>query len=378
MASAITAGIAAFQKNAARFALKEIAPRPDLNRLDDFPLDIWQKMAEAKLLGLSVPETYGGRGGNFLSILAASESLVAAGRNMGIALSWIIHEITAHFFILRFGNEEQKRRWLPGIASGRTTACIAISEPGVGAHPKFLQTSAEFQDGRYVLRGEKTMLTNGPIADLFIVFAATSLAEGKKQYTAFLVPKETPGLSLTDRILFDFLRPCPHCGIRLSDCRIAGTDILGETGSAYPKMVIPFREIEDILLMGPVVGAMAVQMNNVLAAYRKTGQPADEVTAELGGLSSLLAAIRIAAYEAARMLDSGKTHPEFSPLLLSLRPLVRDFLPRLDHLAAGAGLAADDDFRLIANDLTRTIDIAKNIALIKQKKIGEALLSGKD
>ncbi len=377
--AALNAKIIALQKSAARFAKKEIAPRPDLSRLDDFPIDIWRKMADGKWLGIAIPRDFGGLGGGYLSITAAGESLVENGHNLGLALSWMIHHVVSRFFILRFGNERQKNQYLPELASGALTACLAVSEPGVGAHPRHLKSFASFWNGRAVLQGEKTFLTNGPIAGLFIVIAVTGESDGKKAFTAFLVPREAPGLSITESMKLNILRPSPHCGILLDHCEVAEASVLGDIGTAYPAMVMPFREVEDVLLAGPAIGAMKVQMEMVISAMRETGPaPSDELKTELGGLESLLHALRAIVYEAAGILDSEKNKPVFLPLLLSFRPLARDFQSRLNRLMVSAEIKEDQKLKDLTKDIMSIINLANNIAVIKQKKIGEALLSGKD
>lgn len=375
----LTSRITALQRSAARFARKEIAPRPDLSSRDDFPRDIWDRMAGGKWLGTAIPRTFGGLGGGYLAVTAAGESLVENGRNLGVVLSWMLHQVVARFFILGFGNERQCEEYLPEMARGALTACFAVSEPGVGAHPKHLKTSASFRDGCVTLQGEKTFLTNGPLAGLFIVIAVTADAGGKKDFSAFLVRRGTTGLSLTEPIKLPILRPSPHCGIRLEHCGVPATALLGKKGFAYPDMVIPFRDVEDVLLAGPAIGAMKVQMDMVISAIKETGAvPSEELKTELGGMESLLHALRAAVYEAARMLDSGKNHPEFLSLVLAFRPLARDFQSRLSRLMTAAAVSEDPKLSILTKDVGSIINLASNVALIKQKKIGEALLSGKD
>jgi alkylation response protein AidB-like acyl-CoA dehydrogenase len=375
----LNAEIRSLQISAAQFAMSAIAPRPDLSRRDDFPLDIWHRMGEEKWLATAIPREYGGLGGGYLSIAAAGESFVANGRNLGLALSWMIHQVVALFFIHRFGDERQRSEYLPDMAKGTLTACFAVSEPGVGAHPKHLKLSASFFNGRAVLNGEKTFLTNGPLAGLFIVIAVTGEVDGKKDFSAFLVPKETPGLYLTDPLRLNILRPSPHCGIRLEHCETPTSSILGKRGTAYPEMVIPFRNVEDVLLAGPAIGAMKVQMDLVISEMKKIERlPSDELKTELGGLESLLHVMRVTVYEAAGLLDSGNDTPEFMPLVLSFRPLARDFQSRLDRLRSAAGIREDDRLQDLNRDLTSIINLASNVAAIKQKKIGEVLLSGKE
>jgi len=379
MATFLNTKLLALQKSAARFAKREIASRPDLSRRDDFPLDLWRKLGDGKWLGTAIPREYGGLGGGYLSITAAGESLVENGHNLGLALSWMIHQVVARFFLLRFGSLRQRDQYLPEMAKGALTACLAVSEPGVGAHPKHLKASASLLNGRAVLQGEKTFLTNGPLAGLFVVIAVTGEAEGKKAFTAFLVPRETPGVFLTEPIRLDILKPSPHCGIRLEHCEIPETLMLGEEGTAYPKMVMPFRDTEDVLLAGPAVGAMKVQMEWVISAMKKIDSaPSAEMKTELGGLECLLHALRAAVYEAAAMLDHPKDHPGFLPLVLSFRPLARDFQSRLSRLMAEAGIKEDPNLKDLTRDVTSIINLASNVAALKQKKIGEALLSGKD
>ena len=108
--------------------------------------------------------------------------------------------------------------------------------------PKHIKTHAEKTPNGFILNGEKTYLTNGPIADLFIVIAITGHQSGKSQFTAFIVPKDTPGLTVTDPIDFPFLRPSPHGGILLNDCCIKSEQVLGNPGEAYDKMVLPFSD----------------------------------------------------------------------------------------------------------------------------------------
>jgi alkylation response protein AidB-like acyl-CoA dehydrogenase len=375
MATAISKELDTLREKVARFAEQEVACRPDLYTGDRFPHDIWRKMGRERLLGISLPVPYGGLGGNYLTLVATAEAFVARGHNMGLAVSWLIHHAVARFLILGFGNENQKEELLPGMAEGRLTACIAVSEPGTGAHPKHLKTTA-FPDGDlYVLNGEKAFLTNGPIADLFVVFAQTGDDGGRKHFTAFLIPKGTPGLTVTRPLDLDFLRPSPHCGINLEDCKVPASVILGKKGSAYQDMVKPFRELEDVLMMGPVLGAMERQIEVLIDLIRKQGLSlSDELKERLGLLQSLINLLRINAYEAAAMLDSRERHPEFLSLMLASRAISSDAQSLLERFITEAGIKIDPASGHITHDINRTIQIAKNVARIKQRKLGEGLL----
>ncbi len=355
------------------FVIKEAAS--SLNGTDAFPVALWRKMGEAGLLGLGIPAAYGGSGGDWLSIQAAGEAFVSRSHNLGMALSWLIHLIVCRFAILGFGTNQQIEQWLPRLAAGKITPSLAISEPGTGAHPKYLRTSALREGEDWILTGEKSFLTNGPLAGLFVVLAVSATEGGKKQMTAFLVPRKTPGLSLTDPLRLDFLKPSPHCGIRLEACRISSDQVLGNIGDAFERISKPFRDLEDVMLMGPVAGGMQVQMAAlpVLIAGQEIG-PTDDLKTALGELQFRLDALRILAYEAASMLDSGCRHPEFPSLLLSFRSLAGQFQSRLAQVIEQAGIQPDAAWETLAKDLTMTLGVAGHVALIKQKRIGETIL----
>ena len=200
-----------------------------------------------------------------------------------MALSWLYQQLVARFLLQGFGTQEQ-RQCLKLMAQGRLAASLAVSEPGHGGHPKFLSTDAKRDGSAYILNGEKTYLTNGPIAGLFIVVAATGSGETRKQFTAFLVDREATGLTVTPPLALPFLKPAPHGGIRLSDCRVAEEAILGERDKAYEEFVIPFGQIEEMVMAGAVAGGMAAQaeiLTDLLRQRPATGETS--VLATTGG-----------------------------------------------------------------------------------------------
>jgi alkylation response protein AidB-like acyl-CoA dehydrogenase len=373
MATHLDADLIELQMRVGHFAEAEVLSR--LSADDAFPMDLWQKMGEAELLGLGLPTGYGGSGGSWLTIQAAGEAFVRGSHNVGMALSWLIHLIVARFAILGFGTAKQIETWMPGLACGVVTASLAISEPKTGAHPKHLRTSATREGDHWVLNGEKTLLTNGPLAGLFVILAVSAVEGDKKRLTAFLVPKETPGLSLTEAIPLDILKPSPHCGIRLNHCAVSSAQILGEPGAAFEKISKPFRTLEDVLLMGPVVGGLAAQLMSLITLIqRQSIARTDILKMALGALQVQLDALRILAYEAVVMLDSGRTHPEFQQILLSFRSLAKYFQSCVKRWVDQHGIKTEEPFTRLTNDLNFTIRLAENIAQLKQKILGEALL----
>ncbi|HPH56057.1 MAG TPA: acyl-CoA dehydrogenase family protein, partial [Smithella sp.] len=149
-----------------RFAIEHVASRNDLQTMQDFPLDIWQKMGEAGFFKLGISPQFGGSGGGLTQLAGAGEVFVRSGFNMGLALSWLYQQIIAIHLMSGFGTEEQKKHYLPLMANGSLTVSFAVSEPKHGARPKLLTSTADLQDASYILNGEKTYLTNAPIAGL--------------------------------------------------------------------------------------------------------------------------------------------------------------------------------------------------------------------
>ena len=177
-------------------------------------------------------------------------------------------QMVARFFIEGFGTAEQRAAWLPHLAS------VAISEPRVGAHPKLLTTRAEEDGDGYCIFGEKAWVTNGPLAAVFIVFAVTAIEDGRKRYSAFLVPRDTPGLSIDEAPEYRALAPSRHCGLKLDGCRVPRSALLGPPGGAYETMALPFRDVEDAVGTFGLLGAfrfLLSRLRTVGAARRRSG-----------------------------------------------------------------------------------------------------------
>ena len=177
--------------------------------------------------------------------------------------------MVAKFFIAGFGDEGQRAAWLPRLASGEWVASVAISEPRVGAHPKLLATRAEEDGDGYRITGEKAWVTNGPIAAVFVVFAIMAIDDGRKRYGAFLVPRDTPGLSIDEMPEYRALAPSRHCGLVLDGCHVPHSALLGPAGSAYEAMALPFRDVEDAVGTFGLLGAFRFLLSCLAEAERE-------------------------------------------------------------------------------------------------------------
>jgi acyl-CoA dehydrogenase len=175
-----------------------------------------------------------------------------------------------------------------------------------------------------------------------------------------------------------FLRPSPHGGIVLKDCAVPSANILGKKGSAYADIIIPFGELEVILSMGPIVGGMKRELELLVNAIREQRIRAnDELKNGLGELKYLADTLDIMAYEAANMLDSDTSHPELYSVPLCSRNMAIRFQSQLDVIMSQANIKSDMELSLLANDLDHLVNMGKNTVVIKQRKLGESVLSGK-
>jgi acyl-CoA dehydrogenase len=364
------------QQQVADFALRYIATRTGLSSGTSFPLDLWKEFGGSGMLGIGTPKEFGGKGLGYTGICAAGRAFARHGCCLGITLSWLIHEIAAKFIFSEYASSDQKKRYLPAMATGETTTSIAISEPGVGGHPKHLKTTAEKTGSGYLLTGEKTFLTNGPIADLFIVLAVSGHEGERKRYSAFIVPREAPGLRQTEPEDFGFLRPCPHGGIIMDACMIPEENLLGIPGTAYEDMALPFREVEDTMMMGPIIGAQEARLYEIVSALREKASPlTGDISFQLGGLISTLSVLDIIALEAAQRLDDENDHGGLTSLILAFRHICTKMHLEFNELITMAGIIPSESYQALTHDLDHIVRFAERVSRIKQMKLGTALIS---
>ncbi|PKN19068.1 MAG: hypothetical protein CVU71_09825 [Deltaproteobacteria bacterium HGW-Deltaproteobacteria-6] len=360
-------------QQAAAFAASHIATRPDLQAGTEFPRDIWQKMGEAGLFKIGIAKKYGGTGGGYLDLLKAGEAFVRSGCNLGLGLSWLFQQIIAHYVVGSFGTPQQRRQYLGAAAEGKVVFSFAVSEPGRGASPKTLTTQAKKIKTGYVLDGEKTYLTNGPIADVYIVVAVTDDTAPLKSFTAFIVPRDMQGLTVAPPMPLNFLKPSPHGGIQLDHCLIGQKSILGKKGSAWQDIVVPLGEIEDAVMMGTVLGGMAAQLDLLTASIRENSTSADRaLSGDLGALSAFWQTLQAIAYEAAGRLDQGCESP--LSLGITFARLAAEFRTDIGLLSERWKIPVPDQYTDLQRDMESLGTLQKRRLQIRQEKIGAALL----
>jgi alkylation response protein AidB-like acyl-CoA dehydrogenase len=351
-----------------RFAREHIAPRSDLSSTGDFPHDLWGKMAQERLFKIGIDEFYGGNGGGYRDLNTSAEALVQFGFNMGLGISWLYQQLVARFLVAGFGSVDQKRQYLPEMVRGELTASFAVSEPKRGAHPKLLTTAAIKDKSFYTLSGEKTYLTNGPIADIFIVIAITGYSGERKDYTAFLVPHNTAGLKVSRSLNLNFFRPAPHGGIIMDNCRLPQTAILGKAGTAYQDMVIPFGRLEDIVMLGTATGGMAAQLAMLINFIGNDNiTDAKSLDSKLTYLDASIRKLRKAAFTELEKLDQDAGYA-VSHVINFINP-VSQFLSDIKGIVDQCNLKTGAAFEYLQADLQAMLEI-------KKKKTGVAVGKG--
>ena len=377
MTSTTTPKLVSLKEKVSRFARQQIADRGGLQTLDGFPFNIWQAMGREGLLGLLLPPYNDGFGAAHLPAVIAVETLAAEGGNLGLAFAFLIHLLTSRL-IYDFGDAARVGPLLERAATGTLTAALGISEPTLGAHPKNLRSSARREGDFYVLDGEKAYLSNGPIADLIIVLAVTAEEDKRKRFGAFLIPKDAVGLHIGAPMELGFLKPSQHCGLRLENCRVPATSLLGDGVTAYEAIAVPFREHEDIYLQALVCGGLRKQLDFLIGAIRERGGAGDnELAEELGELDALLHALRLITYESAAALDQGAPSAELNRLSFAFRSMGRHTLQTAQQVMHKINLDTQAAVQVISHDLNRTLSIAGSTIRLKQKKLGESLIEGK-
>ena len=220
----------------------------------EFPADEWRKCAEWGIQGLPVPPEYGGQGADPLTIMLAMESLGYGCTDNGLIFSLNAHMWTCEMPLVHFGTEEQKQRYLPGLCDGSIVAAHGMSEPGSGSDAFALATTVAQNGNGWVLNGSKAFVTNAPVADVFIVFATTDRKKGWAGLSAFLVDRDTPGMSIGRPMAKMGLKTSPMAELFFDDCKLPADSLLGPPGAGM-SIFNSSMEWERSCILASTVGA---------------------------------------------------------------------------------------------------------------------------
>jgi len=294
-----------------QFAAAEIAPLAEsTDANNEFPMQLWKKMGDMGLLGITCDEKYGGAGMGYLAHTIAMEEISRASASIG--LSYGAHSNLCVNQIHRHGTDQQKDTYLPKLISGDHVGALAMSEPGAGSDVVSMLLKAELKGDKYILNGNKMWITNGPDANTYVIYAKTDMSAGAKGITAFIVERDYPGFSRAQKLDKLGMRGSNTCELVFIDCEVPAENILGQLNGGV-RVLMSGLDYERVVLSGGPLGIMQACMDVVVPYVherKQFGQAIGEfqlVQGKLADMYTQMNAAKSYVYNVAKSCDRGET-----------------------------------------------------------------------
>ena len=301
----------ALRETVRKFAQEEIAPKSaEVDRSNEFPMELWEMMGNLGLHGITISEEFGGVGMGYLAHCVAVEEISRA--NAAIGMSYGAHSNLCINQIYRWGNEQQKSKYLPKLVTGEHVGSLAMSEPSAGSDVVSMKLKAEKRNDYYLLNGSKMWITNGPDADTLVVYAKTDISAGPKGITAFLIEKDMAGFSTGKKLDKLGMRGSNTSELIFENCEVPYENVLGEEGKGV-NVLMSGLDYERVVLAAGPVGIMAGAMDVVVPYIHEReqfGKPIGTFQLMQGKIADMyttMNACRSYVYAVAKACDQGQT-----------------------------------------------------------------------
>ncbi len=361
-----------------RFAQERIRPiAAEIDAKNDFPADLWRALGALGLLGVTVPEEYGGAGMSYLAHVVAVEEIARA--SASVALSYGAHSNLCVNQIRRNGTHEQKLRYLPRLISGEHVGALAMSEAGAGSDVVSMKLRAEKKGDRYVLNGTKFWITNGPDADVLVVYAKTDPEAGARGITAFIVESGWKGFSTSAHFDKLGMRGSNTAELIFEDVEVPEENVLGEEGRGV-AVLMSGLDYERVVLSGIGTGIMAACMDEVMpyiAQRRQFGRPVGEFQLMQGKIADMYVAMNSArayVYEVAKSCDRGEvTRQDAAACVLYASEEAMKVAHQAVQAMGGMGFMNESPVSRIFRD-AKLMEIGAGTSEIRRMLIGRELM----
>jgi isovaleryl-CoA dehydrogenase len=362
-----------------KFAQAEIAPRAaEIDKNNEFPADLWRKMGDLGILGVTVAEEFGGSNMGYLGHVVAMEEISRASASVG--LSYGAHSNLCVNQIHKNGSAEQKTRYLPKLCSGDHVGALAMSEPGAGSDVVSMKLKAEKKGDVYILNGNKMWITNGPDADTYVIYAKTDSNAGSRGMTAFIVERGFGGFSQAPKLDKLGMRGSNTCELIFEDCEVPAVNILGHEGEGV-RVLMSGLDFERTVLSGGPVGIMQACMDIVVPYVhdrKQFGQAIGEfqlMQGKLADMYTVLNASRAYLYAVARACDRGlESRKDAAAVILYTAEQATQCALQAIQALGGNGYINDYDTGRLLRD-AKLYEIGAGTSEIRRMLIGRELFS---